>query len=226
MKVSIIVAAYNIENYIKRCMDSIVSQTFKDIEIIVVNDGSTDNTSKIIESFANNDKRIKTIDKQNEGLIEARKSGLKIACGEYILFLDGDDWLHTQAIEKLYKKAIQDDSDIVLYNFYLAYDSNKLKAQKSFEETVKYEDDYLKVHGYIGKEIIARGSRNNESIFVNNRYIKNKTIVAAVENAFKSFSTVNKFPFFVLFIELNPEDIDVNIHPTKAEIKFKDERVI
>ena len=61
MKVSIIVAAYNIENYIKRCMDSIVSQTFKDIEIIVVNDGSTDNTSKIIESFANNDKRIKTI---------------------------------------------------------------------------------------------------------------------------------------------------------------------
>ena len=66
MKVSIIVAAYNIENYIKRCMDSIVSQTFKDIEIIVVNDGSTDNTSKIIESFANNDKRIKTIDKQNE----------------------------------------------------------------------------------------------------------------------------------------------------------------
>ena len=77
MKVSIIVAAYNIENYIKRCMDSIVSQTFKDIEIIVVNDGSTDNTSKIIKSFANNDKRIKTIDKQNEGLIEARKSGLK-----------------------------------------------------------------------------------------------------------------------------------------------------
>lgn len=89
-----------------------------------------------------------------------------------------------------------------------------------------YEDDYLKVYGYIGKELIARGSRNNESIFVNNRYIKNKTIVAAVENAFKSFSTVNKFPFFVLFIELNPEDIDVNIHPTKAEIKFKDERTI
>lgn len=89
-----------------------------------------------------------------------------------------------------------------------------------------YEDDILKVYGYIGKEIIARGSRNNESIFVNNRYIKNKTIVAAVENAFKSFSTVNKFPFFVLFIELDPESIDVNIHPTKAEIKFKDERVV
>ena len=90
----------------------------------------------------------------------------------------------------------------------------------------KYEDDDLKIHGFIGKEIIARGSRNNESIFVNNRYIKNKTIVAAVENAFKSFSTISKFPFFVLFIDLPPEDIDVNIHPTKAEIKFKDERIV
>lgn len=90
----------------------------------------------------------------------------------------------------------------------------------------KYEDDDLKIHGFIGKEIIARGSRNNESIFVNNRYIKNKTIVAAVENAFKSFSTISKFPFFVLFVDLPPEDIDVNIHPTKAEIKFKDERIV
>lgn len=90
----------------------------------------------------------------------------------------------------------------------------------------EYEDETLKIHGYIGKELIARGSRNNESIFVNNRYIKNKTIVAAVENAFKSFSTVNKFPFFVLFIDLSPDSIDVNIHPTKAEIKFKDERII
>lgn len=77
----------------------------------------------------------------------------------------------------------------------------------------EYEDETLKIHGYIGKELIARGSRNNESIFVNNRYIKNKTIVAAVENAFKSFSTVNKFPFFVLFIDLSPDSIDVNIHP-------------
>ncbi|MEF2901636.1 MAG: glycosyltransferase family 2 protein [Clostridia bacterium] len=177
MKVSIIVAAYNIENYIKRCMDSIVSQTFKDIEIIVVNDGSTDNTSKIIESFANNDKRIKTIDKQNEGLIEARKSGLKIACGEYILFLDGDDWLHTQAIEKLYKKAIQDDSDIVLYNFYLAYDSNKLKAQKSFEETVKYEDDYLKLSltGQIGANIWAKFLRREFLIDNNIEFVKDIT---------------------------------------------------
>lgn len=88
------------------------------------------------------------------------------------------------------------------------------------------KEDPMSLYGYIGKEEISRGSRNNQSIFVNGRYIKNKTIVAAVENAFKSFATVNKFPFFVLFIELYPEFVDVNIHPTKAEIKFKEDRGI
>lgn len=90
----------------------------------------------------------------------------------------------------------------------------------------EHSEDTLTLYGYIGKEVIARGSRNNQSIFVNGRYIKNRTLVVAVENAFKSFSTVNKFPFFILFIDVYPENIDVNIHPTKAEIKFKDERLI
>lgn len=90
----------------------------------------------------------------------------------------------------------------------------------------KNDRDFISVDGFIGKEEIARGSRNNQSIFVNGRYIKNKTLVAAVENAFKSFSTVSKFPFFVLFVNVYPEYVDVNIHPTKAEIKFKDDRAI
>ena len=93
------------------------------------------------------------------------------------MFLDGDDWLHTQAIEKLYKKAIQDDSDIVLYNFYLAYDSNKLKAQKSFEETVKYEDDYLKLSltGQIGANIWAKFLRREFLIDNNIEFVKDIT---------------------------------------------------
>ncbi|WP_195428150.1 DNA mismatch repair endonuclease MutL [Clostridium sp. D46t1_190503_E9] len=100
---------------------------------------------------------------------------------------------------------------------------------KSISENLIYfesAEDAIHLYGYIGKEEIARGSRNNQSIFVNGRYIKNKTIVAAIENAFKSFATVNKFPFFVLFLEVYPEFVDVNIHPTKAEIKFKEDRGI
>lgn len=96
------------------------------------------------------------------------------------------------------------------------------------DNIIYFEDssDLVTVHGFVGKEDIARGSRNNQSIFVNKRYIKNKSLAVAVEQAFKSFSTVNKFPFFVLFIEIYPEYVDVNIHPTKAEIKFNDERMI
>lgn len=96
------------------------------------------------------------------------------------------------------------------------------------ENIIYFEDssDLVTIHGYVGREEIARGSRNNQSIFVNKRYIKNKSLAVAVEQAFKSFSTVNKFPFFVLFVEIYPEYVDVNIHPTKAEIKFNDERMI
>ncbi|GIM30649.1 DNA mismatch repair protein MutL [Clostridium polyendosporum] len=94
------------------------------------------------------------------------------------------------------------------------------------ENLVYFENhsDVISVYGYIGTEDISRGSRSNQIIFVNKRFIKNKLVTAAAENAFKSFSTVNKYPFFIIFIDLYPEFVDVNIHPTKSEIKFKDER--
>ena len=98
---------------------------------------------------------------------------------------------------------------------------------KTILENVSYfqgANDTLTIHGYIGSEEISRGSRNNQSIYINGRYIKNKTITAAVETAFKSFATVNKYPFFIINVETYPEFVDVNIHPTKAEVKFKDER--
>lgn len=92
----------------------------------------------------------------------------------------------------------------------------------SFEQ----HNDVLSIYGYIGNAEISRGSRNNQSIFVNRRYIKNRLITTAVENAFKSFLTVNKFPFFIAFIDIFPEYVDVNVHPTKTEIKFKEDRMI
>ena len=125
MKVSVIVAAYNIENYIERCLMSIVNQTLNDIEIIVVNDGSIDKTKSIIEDIASKDSRIIVINQENNGLIEARKSGLIKATGEYILFIDGDDWIEVEAIELLYNKANFEDLDIVMYNAFNSYDDRK-----------------------------------------------------------------------------------------------------
>lgn len=101
-------------------------------------------------------------------------------------------------------------------------------GKNTCENIIYFENhsDVASVHGYVGNAEISRGSRNNQSIFVNSRYIKNRLITAAVENAFKSFLTVNKFPFFIVFIEIFPEFVDVNIHPTKSEIKFRDDREI
>ncbi|KEI04435.1 DNA mismatch repair endonuclease MutL [Clostridium botulinum] len=97
-----------------------------------------------------------------------------------------------------------------------------------YENIISFEkhSDIVSVYGYVGNSEISRGSRNNQSIFVNKRYIKSGIITTAVENAFKSFSTVNKFPFFVLFLDIYPEFLDVNVHPTKSEVKFQDERII
>ena len=92
----------------------------------------------------------------------------------------------------------------------------------SFE---KY-NDIMSVHGYVGNAEISRGSRNRQSIFVNKRYIKSGLITAAVENAFKSFLTVNKFPFFVIFLDIFPEYIDINVHPQKTEIKFEQDKAV
>lgn len=86
--------------------------------------------------------------------------------------------------------------------------------------------DFITVKGYLGNSNISRGSRNYQSTFINGRYIKNKTITAAVEAAYKSMLTINKFPFFVLHIYVNPEFVDVNVHPAKAEVKFQDEQLI
>lgn len=128
IKISVIVPAYNIEQYIERCLISIKNQTLDDIEIIVVNDGSIDNTLSKIKKCSSGDNRIKIINKKNQGSIEARKSGLKEATGKYILFVDGDDWLEKDALNILYKKAEEDLADIVIYNAFDVYDNiNKEK---------------------------------------------------------------------------------------------------
>ncbi|BDR69674.1 DNA mismatch repair protein MutL [Clostridium tetani] len=101
-------------------------------------------------------------------------------------------------------------------------------GKKTLENISYFEShsDIISVYGYIGNAELSRGSRNNQSIFVNKRYIKSGLITAAIENAFKSFLTINKFPFFIIFIDIFPEYIDVNVHPTKTEIKFKEDKMV
>ena len=113
MLVSILIAAYNVDEYLENCLISCINQTYREIEIIVVNDGSTDNTKKIAETISLFDNRIKLINKANGGLVSARKSGVDTSKGEYVFFLDGDDTIPENAIESLIINVKEFGSDIV-----------------------------------------------------------------------------------------------------------------
>ena len=99
IKVSVIVPVYNVEKYIRQCLESIINQTYKNLEIIVVNDGTKDNSMKIVEEYLS-DERIKVINKENGGIASARNRGIDEATGEYISFVDSDDWLELNTYEK------------------------------------------------------------------------------------------------------------------------------
>lgn len=122
IRISIIIPVYNIEHYIERCLQSVISQTFTDTEIIVVNDGSTDSSLSIIEKYALKDMRIKIITKENEGLAFARKTGLENAEGDYILHLDGDDYLENNALELLWNEAVKSQADMIVMPFLWEYE--------------------------------------------------------------------------------------------------------
>lgn len=115
--VSIVVAAYNVEKYIERCVISLINQTYKDLEIIIVNDYSIDNTFEIIKKYQECDERIIVVNKgQNEGLSEARNTGIEISSGEYITFVDGDDFIEIDTIEKCMKYIDHTDVDEIVFS--------------------------------------------------------------------------------------------------------------
>lgn len=116
-KISIVVPIYNVENYLDKCISSIVNQTYGELEIILVDDGSKDNSSKICDEWKEKDSRIKVIHKENGGLSSARNAGLEVATGEYIMFEDSDDWLVNDIVEKCVARIENDDSDMVIFGY-------------------------------------------------------------------------------------------------------------
>lgn len=126
VKVSVIVPVYNVEQYIRKCLDSLVNQTLKNIEIILVDDGSKDSSARIISEYSEKYSNVKYYKKENGGLSDARNYGMKYATGKYIAFIDSDDYVDVNLYKKMYEKAEKDDSDMVECNFYWVY-PNKCK---------------------------------------------------------------------------------------------------
>lgn len=116
-QISIIVPIYKAEQFLPKCMDSLINQTLRDIEIICVNDGSPDNSLSIIEEYAKRDLRVVVIDKENGGLSSARNAGLEVVRGEYYMFVDSDDWLDKDTCEVAYSNAIKNNADCLMFTY-------------------------------------------------------------------------------------------------------------
>ena len=133
VKVSIIVPVYNVEKYLRKCLDSLVNQTLKDIEIICINDGTKDNSVEIINEYVKKCPNIILINQENQGLGMARNNAMKHAKGDYIAFVDSDDWVDTDMYEVLYNKAIETDADIVECDYRMVFEnSTKIKNRTLF----------------------------------------------------------------------------------------------
>ena len=113
MEISVIIPVYNAERYLRRCLDSVLAQEFKEMEVICIDDGSTDNCPQILEEYANKDKRIRVIRKENSGLVSARKTGIQAASGKYTGYVDSDDWIEPEMYKELYRVAEQYQADLV-----------------------------------------------------------------------------------------------------------------
>lgn len=149
-EVSIVVPVYNVQDYLPKCIDSILAQTYKDFELILVNDGSTDDKSAFIcQAYAETDVRIRVINKENGGLSDARNAGMAVAKGKYIQFIDSDDFVEQDLIEKCVNKLHETDADMVIFDFYQyhmkdgtkeiignAYDENGIYSLKENPEMI------------------------------------------------------------------------------------------
>lgn len=159
-KLSVIIPIYNVEKYLRECLDSVISQTLEEIEIVCVNDGSTDGSRDILCAFEKKDNRIVVVDKENGGQSSARNLGLDVAKGKYVYFLDSDDFLNSaEALRELYQKAEEGKLDQLFFNAETFFENSEVK-----EQNINYVDYYTRKRDYpsvkTGKELFCEFQEN------------------------------------------------------------------
>ncbi|MBR3116900.1 MAG: glycosyltransferase family 2 protein [Bacilli bacterium] len=187
-KISIIIPVYNVEKYLKKCLDSVLNQTYKNFEVICINDGSTDNSLNILSKYAKKDKRIKYFSRSNKGLLYTRLDGIKKSNGKYIIFLDSDDWIDKDYVEVLYKNITIDKMDLTRCN---------MRIVKNEKEIIKYKKDF-----------------DNSEININTLYkeiCRNYKYNNAVRQIFRRASIINDINNINTKIALG-EDLEFNLN--------------
>lgn len=204
IKISVIIPIYNTEKYIKKCLESIIVQNLKEIEIICVNDGSTDNSLEVLKQYQNIDSRILVINKNNGGSSSARNVALNIARGEYCLNIDSDDWIEQDYLKAMYERAKKDDLDIVVSDIIKDYGiTNKKIIVKDLEISdnkiitgLEYMKLFFTVNGYgytcnklIKRELYEKNNiRYNENIFL----IEDVEVLCKLSYFLKKIGKLNK----------------------------------
>lgn len=247
--ISIIVPIYNIKKeYLEHCIESLINQTMKDIEIILVDDGSINESKQVCEEYAKKDNRIKVYTKQNEGVSSARNYGMEKAKSPYIMFVDGDDWIDKNCCEEAYSEACRENIDIVAWSYYKQYESGKKEKIEIFDRdklSNKNEREFnyydmrilgsscmkLYTREIIGKERFNTHLINGEDVEFNFRIFKKVNSIKYIKRNYYNYlirndSTVRKYnekmlENYNITLETMRKELDVsNIQQTEAYFSF------
>lgn len=202
--ISVIVPVYKVEKYLPKCLDSIINQTYKNLEIILVDDGSPDNCPKICDEYAKKDKRIRVIHKENGGVSVARNAAISVVKGDYITFVDGDDYIAVDMYEKMINKIKRDNSDVCICGFNKVYDGyTEIVVEENLKD-LNYEKLLI---GFISNE----ASKNDNIIYTNN-------IMGSACRVLYSRETINSHRFIEDLA--NCEDLLFNLEVLTKDTKI------
>ena len=231
-KISIIVPIYNAEEWLEKCVNSIVEQTYFNIEILLINDGSTDKSLEICKKFENKDNRIKVIDKKNEGVSKTRNLGIEKATGQYIKFVDSDDWLEKNTCEELIKIVKEEKTDLVICGLNI-YKNNELLRTPHLEKRIIEIKKNIKEFEYIykvfaspcnklyRKDKIAENFRLNldigEDLLFNIKYLENIEKISVTDKCLYNVCLDNEDS---LNRKFRKDKLDVNLDLTSMELEF------
>ncbi len=196
--ISVIVPVYNVESYLEKCLDSIINQTYSNIEIILINDGSTDSSFEICKKYKKKDKRIILINKKNGGLSSARNAGIEKFTGNYLLFVDSDDYIERDMVEKLYNNIMSNDADISVCNFFITEKGIDKKNNSCKNFIIKDETKYnFLYNSYSLQTILSWNKLYKKHIFKDIRYPKDllhedQYIIEEILNKAKTINYMTK----------------------------------
>lgn len=192
--ISVVIPVYKVENYIEDCLNSVINQTYKKLEIILVDDGSPDKCGEICSQYKELDNRIKVIHKKNGGLSDARNKGIELATGKYIMFIDSDDFVEMKIIEKLYNVMVENDLDIVCCNNYYYHNENSKKVANFVTNNFSFTKDEAFKRLVDDKEIksVAWGKLFKKEYFNNVRFPFGK-LFEDISTTYKVFDLATKF---------------------------------